>query len=176
MFPDALAFVFGRVASLFVSSALVLWGAALVSVSRRTRFIRYAVGLTLLSVIISFLCSLRNYGETKVAKDMLMQGGGAFGQFFNQFVAVPIFGKASLLMPLTISLVGIALILVIAFGLRPRHFKFVVQTTAWLKSVFKKKEPIVKSTNRWIPAVCLRCRPIWIWVDFRAVCTWTTIP
>lgn len=142
MFPDALAFVFGRVASLFVSSALVLWGAALVSVSRRTRFIRYAVGLTLLSVIISFLCSLRNYGETKVAKDMLMQGGGAFGQFFNQFVAVPIFGKASLLMPLTISLVGIALILVIAFGLRPRHFKFVVQTTAWLKSVFKKKEPI----------------------------------
>lgn len=142
MFPDALAFVFGRVASLFVSSSLVLWGAALVSVSRRTRFIRYAVGLTLLSVIISFLCSLRNYGETKVAKDMLMQGGGAFGQFFNQFVAVPIFGKASLLMPLTISLVGIALILVIAFGLRPRHFKFVVQTTAWLKSVFKKKEPI----------------------------------
>lgn len=142
MFPDALAFVFGRVASLFVSSALVLWGAALVSVSRRTRFIRYAVGLTLLSVIISFLCSLRNYGETKVAKDMLMQGGGAFGQFFNQFVAVPIFGKASLLMPLTISLVGIALILVIAFGFRPRHFKFVVQTTAWLKSVFKKKEPI----------------------------------
>ncbi len=142
MFPDALAFVFGRVASLFVSSSLVLWGAALVSVSRRTRFIRYAVGLTLLSVIISFLCSLRNYGETKVAKDMLMQGGGAFGQFFNQFVAVPIFGKASLLMPLSISLVGIALILVIAFGLRPRHFKFVVQTTAWLKSVFKKKEPI----------------------------------
>ncbi|OWV11830.1 DNA translocase FtsK [Fibrobacter sp. UWB5] len=142
MFPDALAFVFGRVASLFVSSALVLWGAALVSVSRRTRFIRYAVGLTLLTVIISFLCSLRNYGETKVAKDMLIQGGGAFGQFFNQFVAVPIFGKASLLMPLSISLVGIALILVIAFGLRPRHFKFVVQTTAWLKSVFKKKEPI----------------------------------
>jgi S-DNA-T family DNA segregation ATPase FtsK/SpoIIIE len=142
MFPDALAFVFGRVASLFVSSALVLWGAALVSVSRRTRFIRYAVGLTLLTVIISFLCSLRNYGETKVAKDMLIQGGGAFGQFFNQFVAVPIFGKASLLMPLSISLLGIALILVVAFGLRPRHFKFVVQTTAWLKSVFKKKEPI----------------------------------
>ncbi|WP_294652223.1 DNA translocase FtsK [Fibrobacter succinogenes] len=142
MFPDALAFVFGRVASLFVSSALVLWGAALVSVSRRTRFIRYAVGLTLLSIIISFLCSLRNYGETKVAKDLLIQGGGAFGQFFNQFVAVPIFGKASLLMPLSISLLGIALILVIAFGLRPRHFKFVVQTTAWLKSVFKKKEPI----------------------------------
>ena len=142
MFPDALAFVFGRVPSLFVMSALVLWGAALVSVVRRARFIRYAVGLSLLSVVFSFLFSLRNYGETKVAKDMLIQGGGAFGQFFNQFVAVPLFGKASLLMPLTISLVVIALILVIAFGLRPRHFKFVVQTTNWLKSVFKKKEPI----------------------------------
>ena len=142
MFPDALAFVFGRVASLIVSSALVLWGAALVSVSRRARFIRYAVGLSLLSIVFSFLFSLRNYGETKVAKDMLMQGGGAFGQFFNQFVAVPFFGKESLLMPLVISLVVVALILVIAFGLRPRHFKFVVQTTAWLKSVFKKREPI----------------------------------
>ena len=45
LFPEALAFVFGRVASLIVSSALVLWGATLVSVTRRARFIRYAVGL-----------------------------------------------------------------------------------------------------------------------------------
>ena len=141
MFPDALAFVFGRVPSLFVSSAFVLWGAALVSVSRRGRFIRYAVGLSLLSIVFSFLFSLRNYGVAKVTKEALIQAGGAFGQFFNQFVAVPVFGK-SLLMPLSISLVVVALILVIAFGLRPRHFKFIVQTTAWLKSVLKKKEPI----------------------------------
>ena len=141
MLPDALAFVFGRVASLVVSAALVLWGAALVSVLRRGRFIRYAVGLSLLSVVFSFLFSLRNYGETKLAKDVLIQGGGALGQFFNQFVAVPVFGK-SLLMPLCISLAVTALILVVAFGLRPRHFKFVVQTTNWLKSVFKKKEPV----------------------------------
>ena len=141
MFPDALAFVFGRVPSLIVSSALVLWGAALVSVSRRARFVRYAVGLSLLSVVFSFLFSLRNYGEVKVSKEALIQAGGTFGQFFNQFVAVPVFGK-SLLMPLAISLVVIAMILVIAFGLRPRHFKFVVQTTNWFKSVFKKREPV----------------------------------
>ena len=143
--PDVLAFVFGRVASLVVSAALVLWGAALVSVSRRGRFVRYAVGLSLLSVVFSFLFSLRNYGETKLAKDVLMQGGGAFGQFFNQFVAVPVFGK-SLLMPLCISLVVTALILVVAFGLRPRHFKFVVQTTRWFKSVFKKKDAAESGT------------------------------
>ena len=94
MFPDALAFVFGRVPSLIVSSALVLWGAALVSVSRRARFVRYAVGLSLLSVVFSFLFSLRNYGEVKVSKEALIQAGGAFGQFFNQFVAVPVFGKS----------------------------------------------------------------------------------
>lgn len=143
--PDVLAFVFGRVASLVVSAALVLWGAALVSVSRRGRFVRYAVGLSLLSVVFSFLFSLRNYGEIKLAKDVLMQGGGAFGQFFNQFVAVPVFGK-SLLMPLCISLVVTALILVVAFGLRPRHFKFVVQTTHWFKSVFKKKDAAESGT------------------------------
>lgn len=155
--PDVLAFVFGRVASLVVSAALVLWGAALVSVSRRGRFVRYAVGLSLLSVVFSFLFSLRNYGETKLAKDVLMQGGGAFGQFFNQFVAVPVFGK-SLLMPLCISLVVTALILVVAFGLRPRHFKFVVQTTHWFKSVFKKKDAAESGTyepmdSRRIPSV-----------------------
>ncbi|WP_405338675.1 DNA translocase FtsK [Fibrobacter sp.] len=141
MFPDALAFVFGRVASLVVSSALVLWGAALVSVSRRGRFVRYAVGLTLLSVVFSFLFSLRNYGVTKVTKDALIQGGGAFGQFFNQFVVAPLFGKA-LLLPVCISVAVIGLILVIAFGLRPRHFKFVVQTTNWFKSVFQKKDSV----------------------------------
>ena len=139
MFPNALAFVFGRVASLVVSSALVLWGAALVSVSRRGRFVRYAVGLTLLSIVFSFLFSLRNYGVTKVTKDALIQGGGALGQFFNQFVVAPLFGKA-LLLPVCISVAVIGLILVIAFGLRPRHFKFVVQTTNWFKSVFQKKD------------------------------------
>ena len=139
LIPDVLAFVFGRVASLMVASALVMWGAALVSVSRRGRFVRYAVGLSLLSVVFSFLFSLRNYGEVKVAKEALIQGGGTFGQFFNQFVAAPIFGK-SLLMPLGISLFLVAMILVLAFGLRPRHFKFVVQTTAWFQSVFRKKD------------------------------------
>ena len=139
LIPDVLAFVFGRVASLMVASALVMWGAALVTVSRRGRFVRYAVGLSLLSVVFSFLFSLRNYGEVKVAKEALIQGGGTFGQFFNQFVAAPIFGK-SLLMPLGISLFLVAMILVLAFGLRPRHFKFVVQTTAWFKSVFRKKD------------------------------------
>ena len=138
--PDVLAFVFGRVASLIVSSALVMWGATLVSVSRRGRFMRYAVGLSLLSIVFSFLFSLRNYGDTKVAKEALIQGGGTLGQFFSQNIA-QVFFPSSILVPLISLLTVLALVLVLAFGLRPRHFKFVVQTTSWFKSVFKKKEP-----------------------------------
>ena len=142
MFPDALAFLFGRVGSVVVAGAMVFWGFTLISQSRRFTFIRYAVGLSLLSVNFSFLFAIRNYGQVKVPKAELMQNGGVVGQFLNQFVAVPVFGAESFLMPLGISLFFVVLVLVLAFGLRPRHFKFVVQTTAWFKSVFKKKEPI----------------------------------
>ena len=142
MFPDALAFLFGRVGSVVVAGAMVFWGFTLISQSRRFTFIRYAVGLSLLSVNFSFLFAIRNYGQVKVPKAELMQNGGVVGQFLNQFVAVPVFGTESFLMPLGISLFFVVLVLVLAFGLRPRHFKFIVQTTAWFKSVFKKKEPI----------------------------------
>ena len=142
MFPDALAFLFGRVGSVVVAGAMVFWGFTLISQSRRFTFIRYAVGLSLLSVNFSFLFAIRNYGQVKVPKAELMQNGGVVGQFLNQFVAVPVFGAESFLMPLGISLFFVVLVLVLAFGLRPRHFKFIVQTTAWFKSVFKKKEPI----------------------------------
>ena len=141
MYPDFWAFLFGRVGSLLVASAMVMWGMALFSSRRRLQFVRYAVGLTLLTLVFSFLFSLRNYGETKVARDVLVQNGGAVGQFLSQFVAVPVFGKESFLAPLGISLFTVALVLVVAFGLRPRHFNFMVQTTDWLRNLFRKGEP-----------------------------------
>ena len=142
MFPNGLAYMLGRVASVVAAGAMVLWGLSLISSSRRFTFIRYAVGLSLLTVNFSFLFAIRNYGQVKVPKAELMQNGGVVGQFLNQFVAAPVFGKESFLMPLGISLFLVVLVLVLAFGLRPRHFKFIVQATAWFKSVFKKKEPI----------------------------------
>lgn len=142
MFPNGLAYMLGRVASVVAAGAMVLWGLTLISSSRRFTFIRYAVGLSLLTVNFSFLFAIRNYGQVKVPKAELMQNGGVVGQFLNQFVAVPVFGKESFLMPLGISLFLVVLVLVLAFGLRPRHFKFIVQATAWFKSVFKKREPI----------------------------------
>ena len=142
MFPNGLAYMLGRVASVVAAGAMVLWGLTLISSSRRFTFIRYAVGLSLLTVNFSFLFAIRNYGQVKVPKAELMQNGGVVGQFLNQFVAAPVFGKESFLMPLGISLFLVVLVLVLAFGLRPRHFKFIVQATAWFKSVFKKREPI----------------------------------
>lgn len=141
LFPESLAFFFGRVPSLFVSLAISLWGLVLVSATLRMRFVRYALGLSLLSLDLSFLFSLKSYGVKKLSKEAFAQNGGAFGQFFSQNVAQAIF-PTSLLIPLVILLVVFALILVLAFGLRPRHFAFMVQTTNWLKSVFKKKEPL----------------------------------
>ena len=139
LFPDMLAFVFGRVASLFVAASMVLWGWTLLSVNRRATLLRLSIGLSLLAIDLSLLFSIRNYGDIHVSRSALMQGGGAVGQFFNQFVAVPLFGKTSFVMPLAILLLAVVLILVLAFGLRPRHFNFMVQTTRWFKSAFARK-------------------------------------
>ncbi len=141
LFPESLAFFFGRVPSLFFSLALALWGLVLVSVTFRLRFLRYALGLTLLSLDLSFLFSLKSYGVKNLSREAFAQNGGALGQFFSQNVAQAVF-PTSVLIPLVILLLAFALILVLAFGLRPRHFAFVVQTTNWFKSVLKKKDPV----------------------------------
>ena len=141
LIPESLAFFFGRVPSLFVSAALSLWGGTLLSVRFRMRFVRYALGLTLLALDLSFLFSLRSYGVRKLSREAFSQNGGALGQFFSQNVAQAVF-PTSMLIPLAILLVALVLILVLSFGLRPRHFSFVVKATAWLKSVFRKREPV----------------------------------
>ena len=84
MFPNGLAYMLGRVASVVAAGAMVLWGLTLISSSRRFTFIRYAVGLSLLTVNFSFLFAIRNYGQVKVPKAELMQNGGVVGQFLNQ--------------------------------------------------------------------------------------------
>ncbi len=141
LLPESLAFFFGRLPSLVFAVALSIWGFALISVARRFSFVRYALGLSLLTIDLSFLLSLKSYGQVKLSKEVLSQNGGVLGQFFSQNVALPFFGPTSIVMPLCILLAALVLILVLAFGLRPRHFKFVVQTTAWIKSVFAKKKP-----------------------------------
>lgn len=142
LLPNAVTLLFGKVAVLFFTVSLILWGLGLAFSGFRGRLIRYALGLSLLSLDISFLLSLKNYGVAQVSKDVLKMNGGVLGQFFSQNIAIPIFGTASCIAPLCLLLLALVLILVLAFGLRPRHFAFVVQGTQWMKNAFRKKEPL----------------------------------
>lgn len=144
MIPNAVMMLFGKVSVLFFTSSLVIWGLCLAFDNLRAKLIRYALGLSLLSLDLSFLLALKVYGLGQVSKDVLMLNGGILGQFFTQNIAIPIFGQESCLAPLIILLVCLVLILVLSFGLRPRHFHFLVQTSDWLKKVFGKK-PVLEA-------------------------------
>ncbi|MCQ2124024.1 MAG: DNA translocase FtsK [Fibrobacter sp.] len=144
LIPNAVMMLFGKVSVLFFTSSLVLWGLCLAFDSLRTKILRYALGLTLLSLDLSFLLALKVYGLGQVSKDVLMLNGGILGQFFTQNIAIPIFGQESCMAPLIILVVCFILILVLSFGLRPRHFHFLVQTSDWLKKVFGKK-PVLEA-------------------------------
>lgn len=140
--PNAITLVFGKVSVIFFTVSLILWGLGLAFSGLRGRLARYGLGLTLLSLDLSFLLALKSYGLAQVSKDVLVNNGGILGQFFSQNIAVPIFGTESCIAPSFILIFVIVLILVLSFGLRPRHFSFVVQGTKWLQSVLRKKEPL----------------------------------
>ncbi len=144
MIPNAVMLLFGKVSVLFFTVALALWGLCLAFDSLRGKLLRFALGLTLLSVDISCLMALKTYGFGQVSKDVLMLNGGILGQFFSQNIAMPIFGQESCIAPLIILVICLVLILVLSFGLRPRHFHFLVQGSNWLKKVFAKK-PVVEA-------------------------------
>ena len=138
--PNAITLLFGKVAVIFFNVALIFWGITLAFAGFQGRMIRYSVGLSLLSLDVSFLLSLKSYGVAQVSKEVLTLNGGLLGQFFSQNVAVPIFGTSSCIIPLCILLLVFVLILVLSFGLRPRHFNFLVKGSKWMSSQMAKKE------------------------------------
>jgi len=144
LIPNAVMLLFGKVSVLFFTVALVLWGLSLAFDSLRGKLVRFALGLTLLSLDVSCLMALKTYGFGQVSKDVLMMNGGIIGQFFSQNIAMPIFGQESCVAPFIILVVCLGLILVLSFGLRPRHFHFLVQGSNWLKKVFAKK-PVLEA-------------------------------
>lgn len=142
LLPNAVTLLFGKVSVIFFTISLILWGLGLAFLQVRGRLARYGLGLMLLSLDLSCLLALKNYGVAQVSKDVLALNGGILGQFFTQNIAIPVFGAESCLAPLLILVACLGLILVLSFGLRPRHFNFVVQGTRWIQSVFKKREPL----------------------------------
>ena len=154
MFPSFMTFLFGRVAVVVFTAALVLWGLFIAVSSLRAKLLRFAVGLSLLAVNVSFLMSLKNFGVRNVSNDALSMSGGVLGEFFLQNLAIPVFGRVSYVAPLIILLTTLALILVLSFGVRPRHFKFVAQTMRYVAGIFgRRKDEEAEPKTEYVPNI-----------------------
>ena len=138
-FPSFMTFLFGRVAVVVFTASLILWGLFIAVASLRTKLLRFAIGLSLLAVDLSFLLSLKNFGMKSVSNDALSMSGGVLGEFFLQNLAIPVFGRVSCVAPLIGLVIALGLILVLSFGVRPRHFRFVAQTMRYVSSVFGQR-------------------------------------
>lgn len=82
MFPSFMTFLFGRVAVVIFTAALILWGVFIAIASLRGKLLRFAVGASLLAVNVSFLMSLKNFGDKHVSNETLSMSGGVLGEFF----------------------------------------------------------------------------------------------
>ncbi|WP_295067993.1 DNA translocase FtsK [uncultured Fibrobacter sp.] len=154
MFPSFMTFLLGRVAVVVFTAALVLWGLFIAIASLRAKLLRFAVGASLLVVNVSFLMSLKNFGDKSVSNDALSMSGGVLGEFFLQNLAIPVFGRVSYVAPLIILLTTLALILVLSFGVRPRHFKFVAQTMRYLTGLFGRRcKEDVEPKTEYVPNI-----------------------
>ena len=141
-FPSFMTFLFGRVAVVVFTASLILWGLFIAVASLRTKLLRFAIGLSLLAVDLSFLLSLKNFGMKSVSNDALSMSGGVLGEFFLQNLAIPVFGRVSCVAPLIGLVIALGLILVLSFGVRPRHFRFVAQTMRYVSSVFGQRRSL----------------------------------
>ena len=139
--PNLATGVFGRLPVIFFTLTLVLWGVFVTFENLRARVLSFAVGMLLLTLDLSCLMSLKAYGGTGLSMSELSMNGGVLGQFFMQNVFVSVFGKASAFAPLVILVALLGLILVLSFGLRPRHLAFIAKACKWLTSLFLKKKP-----------------------------------
>ena len=141
-YPNFMTFLFGRVAVVLFTAALILWGLFIAIASLRSKLLRFAIGMSLLTVDLSFLMSLKNFDVAHATKEQISMNGGVLGQFFLQNLAIPLFGRVSYMAPLILLLFAFVLILVLSFGMRPRHFRFIAQTMRYVRGVFGQRRSL----------------------------------
>ena len=141
-YPNFMTFLFGRVAVVLFTASLILWGLFIAIASLRPKLLRFAIGTSLLTVDLSFLMSLKNFDVAHVTKEAITMNGGVLGQFFLQNLAIPLFGRVSYVAPLILLLLAFVLILVLSFGMRPRHFRFIAQTMRYVRGVFGQRRSL----------------------------------
>lgn len=137
LIPQAFIFFFGKLPVVVFTLAVMLWGLFMSIQPIRGRILGVSIGMTLLTLDLSCLLSLKNYGLQQLSRDTLSVSGGLLGQFFSQNIAIPVFGTKSCIAPALILIAVLVLILVLSFGLRPRHFNFLVQGYRWVMNVVK---------------------------------------
>ena len=141
-YPNFMTFLFGRVAVVLFTASLILWGLFIAIASLRPKLLRFAIGTSLLTVDLSFLMSLKNFDVAHATKEQISMNGGVLGQFFLQNLAIPLFGRVSYMAPLILLLFAFVLILVLSFGMRPRHFRFIAQTMRYVRGVFGQRRSL----------------------------------
>ena len=141
-YPNFMTFLFGRVAVVLFTASLILWGLFIAIASLRPKLLRFAIGTSLLTIDMSFLMSLKNFDVAHVTKEAITMNGGVLGQFFLQNLAIPLFGRVSYVAPLILLLLAFVLILVLSFGMRPRHFRFIAQTMRYVRGVFGQRRSL----------------------------------
>lgn len=148
LFPEAMTFVFGKLAVLIFALATIIWGLWFILNMKYFRLFRLAGGILALSLTISFLLALRVYDISHPSKAILFENGGLLGSFLAHDLAQPLFGKS----PVAPALIGLFLVLVIAvfaFGLRLHHFSFIKvffdKLVLWFKLRQEKKNALLES-------------------------------
>ena len=75
MIPDTFTFFFGRLPVIFFTLALVLWGLFIALDNLRERLLSFCIGMTLLTLDLSCLLSLKSYGMTGLSRETLFSNG-----------------------------------------------------------------------------------------------------
>lgn len=122
---------FGHVSILLFSLSLLFIAAFSFSRWEKFLFFRVGGGLFLLSLCVSFLLSLRIYGSP----DSSASDGGLLGFVLSkEFYSVC---GPSVVLPLIIGIIGVVVVLASCFGLRPKHFHFILSAFSVLGEKIK---------------------------------------
>ncbi len=111
-------------------------GLLLLSVYSYTKFekpllLRLGIGFMLLTVTLSYLCSLRVYDIAKPSAAELMANGGILGNALSKELAQVL--GSSFVLPLIIGILALLGVCAACFGLRAHHFKFlaIISKVLW---------------------------------------------
>lgn len=114
---------FGHVSVLIFGVALLILSIFSFTKFEKTALLRLGIGFVLLTVVLSYLFSLRVYDIAVPSAEQLMSNGGILGNALSKEFAQVL--GSSVFLPLIIGIVALFGVCAACFGLRPHHLKFI---------------------------------------------------